>query len=182
MSRIGKKPIEIPTGVEVKISEEEIRVKGPLGELSENIHPLIKVEQKDSQIILTPQDENDGKQKALWGLMGSLISNMVIGVTEGFSKKLEIVGVGYKAEAKGKDIIILNLGFSHPIEFKLPEGITAEVEKNSIVIKGADKQSVGQVAANIRKFRKPEPYKGKGIKYEGEIIRRKAGKAAKASE
>lgn len=182
MSRIGKKPIEIPQGVEIKIQDQEILVKGPKGELKENIHPYVSIEQKDQQIIVNVQKPDNKQQRALWGLYGSLINNMITGVTEGFQKKLEVIGVGFKVELKG-DTLVLNLGFSHPIEYKLPAGITAETEKNLISISGIDKQLVGEVAAQIRKLKKPEPYKGKGIKYEDEVIIKKVGKAAaKASE
>lgn len=177
MSRIGKKPIEIPTGVQVTIENNTVKVKGPKGELSQEIHALVKVEQVENQLIVTVKDEENHKEKALWGLFRSLVNNMILGVTEGFEKSLEINGVGYKASMSGKNLI-LNVGFSHPVEFAIPEGIECKVEKNVITINGISKQVVGEVAANIRKVKKPEPYKGKGIKYTDEIIRRKAGKAA----
>ncbi len=177
MSRIGKNPIEIPEGVEVKIEAQELTIKGPKGELKQKIHPLVNVEQKENQILVKVNQPEDKRQRSLWGLFGSLIKNMVEGVTNGYEKKLEINGVGYRVELKD-DLLILNVGYSHPIEYKLPEDITANVEKNLITISGIDKQLVGEVAAQIRKVRKPEPYKGKGIKYEDEVIIRKVGKAA----
>jgi len=177
MSRIGKKPIEIPSGVNVTLDQGLILVKGPKGELQRSIHPLVKVEIKDTEINVKVDNEEIHIQKALWGLFRSLIYNMVVGVTEGFEKKLEINGVGYKANATGQNLV-LNVGYSHAVEFNIPEGINCQVEANVITISGIDKQQVGEVAANIRKVRKPEPYKGKGIKYIDEIIRRKAGKAA----
>ena len=177
MSRIGKKPIEIPSGVNVTLDQGLILVKGPKGELQRSIHPLVKVEIKDTEINVKVDNEENHIQKALWGLFRSLIYNMVVGVTEGFEKKLEINGVGYKANATGQNLV-LNVGYSHAVEFNIPEGINCQVEANVITISGIDKQQVGEVAANIRKVRKPEPYKSKGIKYIDEIIRRKAGKAA----
>lgn len=177
MSRIGKKPIEIPAGVEVKIDGNNISVKGPKGSLNLAVNKLVKVEQQDNTVQLTIKNGEDSKENALWGLFRSLVNNMVIGVTEGFQKQLEINGVGYKAAVNGKKLI-LNVGYSHPVEFNIPEGIDCQVEKNIITITGIDKQVVGEVAANIRKVRKPEPYKGKGIKYIDEVIRRKVGKAA----
>ncbi len=177
MSRIGKQPIELPSGVEAREENGIIIVKGPKGELQQKLHPLIKIEIVDNQIIVKVDLPEDNKQNALWGLFRSLVYNMVQGVTEGFEKKLEINGVGYKASVSGKKLT-LNVGYSHPVDFMLPQEIECEVEKNLITIKGINKQQVGEVAANIRKIRKPEPYKGKGIKYADEIIRRKAGKAA----
>ncbi|OGF21248.1 50S ribosomal protein L6 [Candidatus Falkowbacteria bacterium RBG_13_39_14] len=180
MSRIGKLPIEIPEKIEVKIDSDKITVKGLKGELSQDIHPSIKVEKKDNVIMVSVaspcKDSN-----ALWGLYRNLIFNMVKGMSHGFEKKLEINGVGYRV-ALEKDKLILNVGYSHPVEFVLPKEVEAKVEKNTVVLSSFDKQLVGQVAANIRKIRKPEPYKGKGIKYDDEVIRRKAGKAAKGGE
>jgi len=181
MSRIGKKPIDIPEAVDVKQDNGFVVVKGKKGELKQELHSKVKVEIKDKQIIIVVNDPEETQQKALWGLFRSLINNMVLGVTEGFEKKLEINGVGYKAMVNGKNLI-LNVGYSHPVEFNIPVGIECSVEKNVIIIKGIDKQLVGEVAANIRKVRKPEPYKGKGIKYSDEIIRRKAGKTAGKGE
>ena len=177
MSRIGKKIIEIPKNVEVKIQGQDVFVKGPKGELSMKVLPEIKVEMQDEKIIVQPVS---GKEKlktvrAFWGLTRMLINNMVEGVVNGFEKKLEIKGVGYKAELSDKQLI-LNAGFSHPVKLNIPEQITVLVEKNIITVSGIDKQLVGQFASNIRKVRPAEPYKGKGIKYLGEIIIRKAGK------
>lgn len=177
MSRVGRKPIQIPKGVTVAFKDGIVNVKGPQGELSAPVHRNIKVEIKDSEVIFARK--NDEKQnRALHGLWRALTQNMVAGVSTGFSRKLEIVGVGYRAEMKGKKLQLL-LGFSHPILFAPPEGIKIETPtQTTITISGIDKQLVGLVAAKIRSFRPPEPYKGKGVKYEGEYIRRKAGKAA----
>jgi large subunit ribosomal protein L6 len=177
MSRIGKKPIELPQGVEVKLDNNVLTVKGPKGQLTQELHPVVSVKIEENLVTVEVKNNTDTKQKALWGLFRSLVNNMVLGVTEGFEKKLEINGVGYKAALSGRKVI-LNVGYSHPVEFELPEGIECKVEKNEIHISGINKQVVGEVAANIRKVRKPEPYKGKGIKYSDEIIRRKVGKAA----
>jgi len=176
MSRIGKKPIEVPDKVEVTIADKLVRVKGPKGELQREILPRVKVE-KDGNVIRVLR-ENDSKQaRAFHGLMRQLIANMVIGVAEGFKKILVIEGLGYRAELKGKKLV-LSLGFSHPIEYEPPTGININVEGNDkIIVEGIDKELVGQVAAIIRKFRPPEPYKGKGIRYIDEQVRRKAGKA-----
>jgi len=181
MSRIGKNPIDIPEGVQVTIEKQIVRVKGPKGELEQEIHPAIGIEQKDKQLSFTIADENYKKANAFWGLYRSLVNNIIIGVTEGFQKQLEINGVGYKASSSGKKLT-LNVGYSHPVEFEMPEGIEAKVDGNIITISGINKQQVGEVAANIRKIRKPEPYKGKGIKYIDEVIIRKVGKAAKTAE
>lgn len=177
MSRIGKKPIEIPKGVSVSKEGQLIKVKGPKGELDHNVHSNMSVEIKDNEITVTRP--NDSKEnKSLHGLTRALLQNMVTGVNSSYKKELEIVGVGYRAELKGKNLL-LNIGYSHPVYFAPPETITFETpSQTQIVISGADKQLVGQVAAKIRSFRKPEPYKGKGIKYVGEHIRRKAGKTA----
>ncbi len=180
MSRIGKQPIAIPEGVDVKIDGDFVIIKGPKGELKNKIRPEIKVEIKDKQIILKPVKSLRDTQ-ALWGTYRSLIANMTQGVTKGFEKKLEIEGVGYKANLEGKDLI-LNLGYSHSIKIKAPEGIELKVEKNVITVSGTDKQLVGQIAAEIRSKRKPEPYKGKGIRYQGEVVRRKTGKKAVGTE
>lgn len=180
MSRIGKKPIDIPDGVQVTIDGQNVKVKGPKGELEQNIHPSIKVELKDKQLMVTIGIDHK-KANAFWGLSRTLINNLIIGVTEGFEKQLEVNGVGYKASVSGKKLV-LNVGYSHPVEFDMPEGIEPKVDGNVITISGIDKQKVGEVAANIRKVRKPEPYKGKGIKYIDEVIMRKVGKAAKAAE
>ena len=181
MSRIGKKPIIIPDDVKVEIKENELVIKGPKGELKQKIHPLVRIELKDKKILITVSEPKEKRQKALWGLFGSLIKNMIKGVREGYEKKLEVIGVGYKVNLQGNKLI-LNLGFSHPIDFPLPSGITGAVDKNIITLTGIDKQQVGEMAVQIRRLRKPEPYKGKGIRYFGEIIRKKAGKtAAKAA-
>ena len=178
MSRIGKNPVSIPAGVSAEISGDSVKVKGPKGELTQKFHQLVKIEKKDSELIVSPVDDSR-MASAMWGLSRTLLANMVAGVTTGFSKKLIITGVGYKVALKGKDLE-LQLGFSHPVPVKAPDGIEFEIDskKNTIVIAGIDKQLVGETAANIRKFRKPEPYKGKGIAYEGEYIPRKAGKSA----
>jgi large subunit ribosomal protein L6 len=178
MSRIGRTPVTIPSGVDVTISGREVTVKGPRGQLSLEVVPPIEVAQSDGAITVTrPNDE--GEIRALHGLSRSLIANMVTGVTEGYSKTLEIVGVGYRVQARGKDLEF-SLGFSHPVPVTAPEGITLRVESPTrFVVEGIDKQQVGEVAANIRKLRKPDPYKGKGVRYQGEQIRRKVGKAGK---
>ena len=180
MSRVGRKPIEITKGVTVTLNKKAINVKGPKGELSATVHPHIEVEVKNNQVLFTRK--NDEKpSKALHGLWRALVQNMITGVTAGYSRKLEIVGVGYRAEMKGKKLQLL-LGYSHPILFGAPEGIKIETPtQTNIIISGIDKQLVGLVASKIRSFRPPEPYKGKGVKYEGEYIRRKAGKAAAAA-
>jgi large subunit ribosomal protein L6 len=178
MSRIGKKPVEIPSGVEVSVSGERVTVKGPKGTLFLTPHTDISVKGEGAAVVVErPTDER--RHRALHGLTRSLIANMVAGVTGGFSKVLEIQGVGYRAAAKGGDLEVL-VGFSHPVLVPAPEGITLTVETPTrIVVSGADKQLVGQIAADIRALRPPDPYKGKGIRYEGEHVRRKAGKAAK---
>jgi len=174
MSRIGKKPIEIPLGVEVNIEGQRITVKGPKGNLSREISPEIKVKSQGGQILLSPQIETK-KTKAFWGLFRSLISNMVKGVTEGFEKKLEIEGLGFKAQVAGNDLELF-VGFTHSVKIKAPENIKFSVEKNVITVSGPDLEKVSQTAARIRKAKPAEPYKGKGIKYLGEQIRRKVGK------
>ena len=177
MSRIGKKPIAVPSGVTVTIDPEVVRVHGPKGELSERIPRDISVAQEGEEILVTrPTDR--GEHRALHGLTRSLVANMVEGVTEGFQKTLEIQGVGYRAQLKGKDLE-LALGYSHPVPVKAPEGIEFEVpQPTRVIVKGISKQAVGEVAAFIRKQRPPEPYKGKGIRYEGEYVARKVGKRA----
>jgi len=179
MSRVGRAPITVPSGVEVSIGGREISVKGPKGALARTLPPDISVREEDHTLLVErPDDERE--HRALHGLTRSLVNNMVVGVTEGFAKELEIVGVGYRANAQGPNKIELAVGYSHTVVVDAPEGITFEVPApNRIVVRGIDKQTVGQVAADIRKIRKPEPYKGKGIRYAGEIVRRKAGKAAK---
>lgn len=180
MSRIGKKLISIPKGVEVKIEQSFVLVKGPKGELKEAIHPRVTIVLENNEVKITVKDPELKLDKALWGLYGSMVKNMITGVTVCFEKKLEINGVGYKAALSG-DKITLNLGFSHPVDFSLPKGITVGIEKNIISISGIDKRLVGAVAAELRALRPPEPYKGKGIKYIDEVIIKKAGKAAKAT-
>lgn len=180
MSRIGKKPILIPKEVEVKINGQSVLVKGVKGALTLALHPKIKAEVKDQEIIVVVARTEDKEEKSLWGLFRSLINNMVEGVTKGFSKQLEINGIGFKAAVSGRKLI-LNVGYSHPVEYEIPQDIEIKAEKNIIIISGIDKQKVGQVAAEIRAVKKPEPYKGKGIKYAGEVIRRKAGKAVKGA-
>jgi len=177
MSRIGKKPIPVPAGVTVSIEPELVRVNGPKGELTERIHRDIAVEQEDGQLLVKrPTDR--GEHRALHGLTRSLVANMVTGVTEGYAKALEIQGVGYRAQKRGNDLE-LALGYSHPVSIKAPDGIEFEVpQPTRIVVRGISKQLVGEVAANIRKQRPPEPYKGKGIRYEGEYVARKVGKRA----
>jgi large subunit ribosomal protein L6 len=177
MSRIGKQPIAVPAGVTISIEPERVTVNGPRGELSEHVNREIQVEHVDDQLLVKrPTDR--GEHRALHGLTRTLIANMVEGVTEGFEKRLEIQGVGYRAQLRGRDLE-LALGFSHPVNVKAPDGIEFEVpQPTRIVVKGASKQQVGEVAATIRKARKPEPYKGKGIRYEGEYVARKVGKRA----
>ena len=177
MSRIGKMPVAIPAGVEVKFENGVITVKGPQGELAQPVDTkLVNVAVEDGNVIVT-RDADSKEERSAHGLYRTLIHNMVVGVSTGFSKKLQLVGVGYRAEKKG-DTLVLSLGYSHPIEMKDPEGITTEVpSQTEIIIKGIDKAEVGNYAAVIRQYRKPEPYKGKGIKYEGEVILRKEGKS-----
>jgi large subunit ribosomal protein L6 len=178
MSRIGRLPIAIPSGVDVTIDGRQVLVKGPKGELSLEVSAPIEVQQADGVITVTrPSDE--GEIRALHGLSRSLIANMVTGVTEGYRKTLEIVGVGYRVQARGRDLEFA-LGFSHPVPVAAPDGISFRVETPTrFVVEGIDKQQVGEVAANIRKLRKPDPYKGKGVRYQGEQVRRKVGKAGK---
>ena len=174
MSRIGKKPIEVPQGVEVKVDNNTVTVKGRKGTLTQKFLPAVNIALEDGKVVVTVASEKDGN---LHGLTRTLINNMIIGVTQGFEKALEINGIGYRAQKQGKKLV-MNLGYSHPVEVEECEGITIEVPNpNSIIVKGIDKQLVGQIAANIREYKLPEPYKGKGIKYVGERIRRKEGKA-----
>jgi len=177
MSRLGRLPIKIPEKTEAKIADGFIIIKGPKGELRQEINKTVTVEIVDQEIKLSVKNLLDKKEKALWGLFWNLIRNMIIGVTAGYEKKLEIVGVGFKASLGGNKLN-LSLGFSHPVIFDLPSGITASVDANIITISGFDKQLVGETAAQIRKLKRPEPYKGKGIRYLNEVIRRKEGKAA----
>ena len=179
MSRIGKLPVTVPAGVEVSVDDTNlVTVKGANGTLSQQISSLIKVEQKDGKLVLTPANESR-EANSQYGLARALVHNMVVGVSTGFSKKLEIQGVGYKAEKKG-NTLVMQLGYSHPVEMPDPEGITTEVPNaTEIIVKGADKALVGNYAAIIRAWRAPEPYKGKGIRYSGEQVRRKEGKTGK---
>jgi len=179
MSRIGKALIPVPAGVDVSFSGNSVTVKGPKGSLSRDLVGGITVRQDEGNLVVErPNDERESR--SLHGLSRALINNMVIGVTTGFVKELDIVGVGYRAELKGPSAIRLNLGFSHPVDVDAPAGVTFEVPvQTKIIVKGIDKETVGQVAANIRSIRKPEPYKGKGVRYQGEKILRKAGKAGK---
>ncbi len=180
MSRIGKKEINIPQGVEVKVADGVLAVKGQKGELRIPVHPLVEISIEADTAKVTPKD-NSKFANALWGTFASHLQNMIVGVTEGYSKKLIVEGVGFRVEQKGKDIE-LKVGFSHPVLVSVPEDLTVEVDpkENSITVSGIDKQKVGQFAADVRKVRKPEPYKGKGIRYEGEHILRKEGKRATA--
>ena len=178
MSRIGKLPIPLPAGVTVAIDGQHVSVKGPKGELALTVSEPIKITLEDNNVIVTRPDD-EAKSKSLHGLTRTLIANNVHGVSTGFTKTLEIVGTGYRAASKGSNLE-LALGFSHPVVVEPPQGITLTVEGNTkIIVSGVDKQAVGEVAANIRKIRKPEPYKGKGVRYEGEKVRRKAGKSGK---
>ncbi|ATD71927.1 MULTISPECIES: 50S ribosomal protein L6 [Gordonia] len=178
MSRIGKNPIEIPAGVDVTVDGQRVSVKGPKGELSLTVSEPIEVAKEDNSVVVTrPNDER--RSRALHGLSRSLINNLVIGVTQGYTTKMEIFGVGYRVQAKGKDLEFA-LGYSHPVPIEAPEGITFAVESpTKFSVSGIDKQKVGQISANIRRLRRPDPYKGKGIRYEGEQIRRKVGKTGK---
>ena len=181
MSRIGRMPITVPAGVDVKIEGTLVTVKGPKGTLTQEIHPDMIIEREGAELLVKRPSEQK-EHKALHGLTRSLLNNMVIGVTEGFKKELEINGVGYRAQKQGKKLV-LNLGYSHPVEMEEIDGITIDVpDQNKIIISGPDKQVVGAFAANVREKRPPEPYKGKGIKYVEEHIRRKEGKAGKAKK
>jgi large subunit ribosomal protein L6 len=180
VSRIGKLPVAVPSGVEVTIEGQDVRVKGPKGELAHTVAEPITVSRGEDGSLDVQRPNEERVSKSLHGLSRTLINNMVIGVTDGYEKKLEIVGVGYRVLSKGPTEIELNLGFSHPVPFEAPAGITFTVESpTKLTVSGIDKQAVGEVAANIRKIRKPEPYKGKGVRYAGERILRKAGKAGK---
>ncbi|AUH68195.1 MULTISPECIES: 50S ribosomal protein L6 [Gordonia] len=178
MSRIGKNPIEIPAGVDVAIDGQDVKVKGPKGELSLTVTSPIAVAKEDNAIVVT-RPNDDRENRALHGLNRSLLNNLVVGVTQGYTTKMEIFGVGYRVQAKGKDLEFA-LGYSHPVPIAAPEGITFAVESpTKFSVSGIDKQLVGQISANIRRLRRPDPYKGKGIRYEGEQIRRKVGKTGK---
>jgi len=182
MSRVGKKPIEIPAGVEAKLETGKVTVKGPLGEISQDVNPKLTIKKENN--TLTVERPSDQKlYRELHGLTRNLIANMVMGVSKGFEKTLEITGVGFKASVQGSNLMLV-LGFSHPIVYPLPKGIKATVDakQTQIVLKGVDRQLVGQIAANVRSLKKPEPYKGKGIKYSTEVIKRKEGKAGKGGK
>ncbi len=180
MSRVGKQPIAVPKGVEVRVEHMLVTVKGPKGELSQQIDPDITIKQENGQVLVTRPTEQP-RHRAMHGLYRALVANMVAGVSEGFAKTLEMQGVGYRAAMQGKTLV-LNVGYSHPVEVEPPTNIEFEVDGTSkIIIKGINRQQVGQVAADVRKIRPPEPYKGKGIRYAGEYVRRKAGKAGKAA-
>lgn len=184
MSRIGKKPIEIPAGVQVDINGQQVQAKGPKGDLSLGIRPEIEMEVRGNTLIVKPKAgldfRKEKKTPAFWGLTRALIANMLRGVATGYEKKLEMIGIGYKANLEGEDLV-LNIGFSHPVKVKAQPGIKFAVEKSVITVSGADKEAVGQAAARIRRIRPPEPYKGKGVRYVGEHIRKKLGKKAAAT-
>ncbi len=177
MSRIGKQIISIPQGVTITVDEKKVIVKGPKGELVRKLNPLVKIVVEDNQVRVDVKNKENKKERSLWGTFAAHIKNMIKGVTEGFKKQLEVNGVGYKVAMQGTDIK-LEVGFSHPVTYKVPNEVKASVEKNVITLESVDNEILGQVAAEIRAIRKPEPYKGKGIKYIDEIIRRKAGKTA----
>jgi large subunit ribosomal protein L6 len=180
MSRIGKYPVPVPSGVDVTIEGQTVTVKGPKGTLSHTVAPPISVARDDDGAVVVSRPDDERESKSLHGLSRTLVANMVAGVTAGFERKLEIVGVGYRVLSKGPTQLELQLGYSHPITYDAPEGVTFTVEgPTKLTVSGIDKQQVGEVAANIRKLRKPEPYKGKGVRYAGEQIRRKVGKAGK---
>jgi large subunit ribosomal protein L6 len=174
MSRIGKKPVSIPAGVTVKSGESKLMVKGPKGDLEKPLHDAVEVVVEESEVVVNPVAQTK-LSRALWGTYASHVANMIQGVTEGFTKKLIIEGVGYRAETSGNKLV-MQLGYSHPIEMEIPQDLDVSVEKNTITVSGIDKETVGQFAANIRSKRQPEPYKGKGVRYEDEIVRRKEGK------
>ena len=179
MSRIGRLPIPVPSGVDVDITDRLVTVKGPKGTLTHTLAEPISIEKSDDGSLLVSRPDDEKRSKERHGLSRTLVANMVTGVTDGFSKTLEIVGTGYRVQAKGSDLEFA-LGFSHPVNIPAPEGISFEVQAPTrFVVRGIDKQQVGEVAANIRKLRKPEPYKGKGVRYQGEVVRRKVGKAGK---
>lgn len=180
MSRIGKQLITIPQGVTVTATEGAITVKGPKGELSRPVHSAVTIAVGEGEVTVDVVNKEDKTERSLWGTFASHVKNMITGVSEGFKKELEINGVGYRVAMQGTDLKV-EAGFSHPVIYKVPEGVKASTDKNRISLESANKELLGQVAAEIRKIRKPEPYKGKGIKYVDEVIRRKAGKAAKAA-
>lgn len=184
MSRIGRKPIVIPSGVQLTVQDRSVSVKGPKGQLSFTLNQAVTVAQATedgaSVVNVTVALPDNKKQRAQWGTTRALIQNMITGVTEGFSRSLEVVGVGYRANVQGTKVVF-DVGYSHPVEFPLPEGVTAKVEKSIVTVSGIDRQLVGETAARMRRIRKPEPYKGTGIKFTDEVIRRKAGKTGKAA-
>ena len=175
MSRIGRWPIPVPNDAQVALDGDVLTVKGPKGELRRSLHPKIQLNMDEDKIVVSVPDDSR-ESRSLHGLFRVLVANMVTGVTKGFQRELEVVGVGYRAELQGRTAVF-NLGYSHPIHFELPEGIDAKIEKTKVVLSGIDKELVGLTAAKIRSFRKPESYKGKGVRYAGEVVRRKAGKA-----
>lgn len=177
MSRVGKKPIVLPAGVEAAISGNKVTIKGPKGTLDLTLHPHVRVQQVGSELKVEVAEPEEKKDRSLWGLFRNLINNMAVGVAVGYEKRLEMSGIGFKAAVKDK-ILVLEIGYSHPVHFPIPPSIEIIVDKEGIAIKGIDKALVGETAACLRALKKPEPYKGKGIKYAGEVIRRKAGKAA----
>ncbi len=178
MSRIGKLPVTIPSGVTVEVADGAVDVRGPKGQLSQRLVDHVSIEVEDGQLVVSRANE-ERRSRANHGLMRSLVANMVTGVSEGFSKQLQVIGVGYRADVRGRDLV-LNLGYSHPVNYSIPDGIDIVVDKQGIItVSGVDKQQVGQVSAEIRAWRKPEPYKGKGVRYVGERITLKAGKSAK---
>ncbi len=179
MSRIGRRPVQVPEGVSVTIDKTTVVIKGAKGELSLGLHPKVAVAQEENTLVVSPAT-TDKSARALQGLTARLLANIVTGVTQGFTRSLELQGVGYRAALQGKTLV-LNVGYSHPVNIVAPEGIELAVQKNVITVSGIDRQRVGQIAAEIRRVRPPEPYKGKGIRYSGEQVRRKAGKAAKAA-
>ncbi len=181
MSRLGKLPIHLPAGVQVTLKEGEASFKGPKGEFVQPLPPHVKVVLEGTTLTVTATSPDSSSGRSLWGLTRQLLNNAAVGVASGFVKKLELSGIGFKAQVEGKDLV-LNLGFSHPVRFGIPAGISISVEKNNLItVSGVSKQQVGQVAAEIRSLKKPEPYKGKGIKYADEVVRRKAGKVVKAA-
>lgn len=177
MSRIGKKPIVLPPGVEAVVAPARVEISGPKGKVSLFLHPHVKVEKQAGALAVSVANPEIKLDRALWGLFGSLLKNAVLGVTQGFEKKLELVGVGFKAAVKGSELE-LEVGFSHPVKFTIPSGISITLEKDTIKVSGVNKGLVGETAARIRSIKKPEPYKGTGIKYSDEVVRRKAGKTA----
>ena len=180
MSRIGRKPINIPAAVTVTVHEGAVEVKGPKGTLTRILHPLVSVRVAGGEAFVDVANKEDKKARSLWGTFAAHIRNMIIGVTVGYKKQLEVNGVGFRVGLQGKDLK-LEIGFSHPVVFSLPASVSASIDKNMITLESTDKEMLGETAAQIRNLKKPEPYKGKGIKYADEVIRRKAGKAAKAA-